>query len=237
MLNIWAATAVTLILALTWLRINDYFAHKGWISGQISRKVIHTGTGPIFVLCWLLFPDEPLSRYLAACIPLLISIDFLLVGLGLLKDQASVDAMTRRGDRKEILRGPLIYGIAFVALTIVFWKENPAGVTALMMLSGGDGLADIMGKKFGSVVLPWSKKKTWVGSAAMFLGGIGFTLIVIFAFIQAGIWKFSFESIVFPVLVIGLVCTAVESLPIEEYDNVTVPLAAILLGINLLPKG
>jgi phytol kinase len=237
MMNVWLALVVTMALALLWLRINDFFAHKGWVSGQTSRKIIHTGTGPIFVLCWLFFPDEPMARYLAACIPFLISVQFLLVGLGLMKDQASVDAMTRRGDRREILRGPLIYGIAFVILTIIYWKESPVGIIALMMLSGGDGLADIMGKRFGTVSLPWSKKKTWAGSIAMFLGGTVFSLSVLFAFLQAGIWRTSIEAMVLPLMAIGLVCTAVESLPIEEYDNVTVPVMAILMGLLLLPKG
>jgi phytol kinase len=237
MMNVWLAMVVTMALALLWLRINDFFAHKGWISGQTSRKIIHTGTGPIFVLCWLFFPDEPLSRYLAACIPFLISVQFLLVGLGLMKDQASVDAMTRKGDRREILRGPLIYGIAFVILTIIYWKESPVGITALMMLSGGDGLADIMGKRFGKVPLPWSKNKTWAGSAAMFLGGTIFTLVVIYAFILAGVWHNPFLEFLLPVLAIGLVSTAVESLPIEEYDNITVPVMAVLMGLFLLPKG
>ncbi len=236
-MNVWLAMAVTMALALLWLRINDFFAHKGWISGQTSRKIIHTGTGPIFVLCWLLFPDEPISRYLAACIPFLISIQFLLVGLGLMKDQASVDAMTRRGDRREILRGPLIYGIVFVILTIVFWTDSPAGVIALMMLSGGDGLADIMGKRFGTIPLPWSKNKTWAGSIAMFLGGTVFSTVVIITFLHAGIWSAPLGSFIYPILVIGLVSTAVESLPIEEYDNITVPVIAVLMGLFLLPKG
>ena len=53
--NNWIAFVITLALALAWLRINDFFAHKGWVSGPVSRKIIHIGTGPIFVLCWLFF--------------------------------------------------------------------------------------------------------------------------------------------------------------------------------------
>ena len=139
------------------------------------------------------------SRYLAAIIPLLISIQFLLVGLGIIKDQAAVDAMTRRGDRKEILRGPLLYGIAFVILTVIYWKESPIGITALMLLSGGDGLADIIGKRFGKHKLAWSKNKSWEGSIAMFLGGIGFTFFVLFVFVQTGSFRnYHFKYLSFP---------------------------------------
>ncbi|NLF50062.1 MAG: phosphatidate cytidylyltransferase [Leptolinea sp.] len=237
MLNLWQALVITLILAVSWLRLNDYIAHRGWISGPTSRKIIHIGTGPIFVLCWLFFPDEALAKYLAAVIPLLISVQFFLVGMGYIKDQAAVDAMTRRGDRREILRGPLIYGIAFVVITLIYWKESPTGITALMMLSGGDGLADIIGKRYGKLRLPWSMNKSWAGSGAMFFGGAGFALIVLFLFHLSGEFSSPMIAYVIPVILVGLVCTAIESMPMEEYDNITVPIVALLLGHWLLPKG
>ena len=146
MLNNWVALAITFGLALSWLRLNDYLAARGWISGSLSRKIIHMGTGPLFVLCWLLFKDTASSRYLAALVPAAITVQFALVGLGLMADQASVDAMTRHGD-PQILRGPLFYGIVFVVLTILYWKNSPIGMTALMLLCGGDGLADVVWEK------------------------------------------------------------------------------------------
>jgi phytol kinase len=230
MLNIWFATIITSIAAVSWLRLNDYFAHKGLISGQTSRKIIHIGTGPIFVLCWLLFPDEDLSRFFAAIIPLLITLQFLMVGLGIIKDQAAVDAMTRHGDRREILRGPLIYGIVFVCLTIFYWKYSPIGIVALMMLCGGDGLADIIGKRYGNKKLPWSGSKSWAGSLAMFLGGTIFSILVLLVFEGSGYFHLFNENNLVYILLIGLICTIVESFPVKEFDNLTVPVAAILLG-------
>ena len=55
------ATVLTFAAALAFLRIMDFFAHRGWIESRLSRKLIHIGTGPIFVLCWLFFPDVPIS--------------------------------------------------------------------------------------------------------------------------------------------------------------------------------
>lgn len=126
--NNWIALVVSLVLAVAWLRLNDAFAHRGLISPSLSRKIIHIGTGPIFVLCWLLFNDDPNGRWLAALIPLLITAQFVLVGTGVIRDQAAVDAMSRTGDRREILRGPLYYGIAFVLLTVIFWKNSRLGL-------------------------------------------------------------------------------------------------------------
>ena len=139
----WIALIITFGMAILWLRVNDFAAHRGWMSSALSRKIIHMGTGPIFVLCWLLFPDTGLARYLAALIPLAITVQFALVGFGVIKDQSAVDAMSRSGDRREILRGPLFYGIVFVVLTILYWKDSPIGLLALMLLCGGDGLADV----------------------------------------------------------------------------------------------
>ena len=134
--NNWIALVLTLALALAWLRLNDYLAHRGVISSPLSRKIIHIGTGPIFVLCWLFFTPAPESRWLAALVPFAITVQFALIGLGLWKDPAAVAGMSRTGDPKEILRGPLFYGIVFVVLTLVYWKESLIGIVALMLLCG-----------------------------------------------------------------------------------------------------
>ncbi|MEP7137326.1 MAG: phosphatidate cytidylyltransferase, partial [Chloroflexota bacterium] len=65
-MNPYLATVLTFAIAIAFLRLMDYFAHRGWIESKLSRKFIHIGTGPIFVLCWLMFPDVSSARYLAA---------------------------------------------------------------------------------------------------------------------------------------------------------------------------
>jgi phytol kinase len=233
--NVWLALVVTFVLALSWLRLVDFIAHRGWIGGPLSRKIIHMGTGPIFVACWLLFPDEPSARFLAAFVPLAITLQFALVGFGIMKDPAAVDAMSRTGDRREILRGPLFYGIVFVILTIVYWRENAIGITALMLLCGGDGLADIVGKRLGKLRLPWSKEKTLAGSIAMFVGGWIFAIGIVSLYLATGAFTGSLSSYLPGLTIIALVGAAVESFPYSDIDNITVPLAAVILGHFLLP--
>jgi phytol kinase len=224
------ALILTLAIAFLWLRINDYFAHQGWISSQVSRKIIHIGTGPIFILCWLLFPDTKYSPYLAAVVPLIITLQFALVGLGIIKDPAAVKAMSRSGAQSEILRGPLYYGLVFVILTIVFWRETPIGMVALMTLCGGDGLADIIGKRLGKVYLPWSKRKTLVGSLTMFLGSFAFSFAIIRIYLTQGYFSPQIMNYIFPIALISIMTTLVESLPFTDIDNLTVPATAILMG-------
>lgn len=228
--NNFLALAVTFVLALLWLRLNDYLAHRGWISSHLSRKIIHAGTGPIFVLCWLFFTNQPSSRWLAALVPFAITVQFFLVGIGVIRDQAAIDGMSRSGDPREILKGPLFYGIVFVILTIVYWYDSPIGITALMMMCGGDGLADVIGKRVASKSLPWSPRKTWSGTAAMFFASWVFSFAILSVFIIVGNLPQTLSSLIVPLTVMALLATLVESLPMKDIDNLTVPLVCIACG-------
>jgi len=147
MLPLFWAEVLTFLIALGWLRFMDWVAQKGYVDNRLSRKIIHVGTGPFFVLCWLLFPDVQASRYLAAIIPLLFTVQFALIGTGVIKDQATVDAICRTGNPREMLLGPLFYGVVFVALTIIYWTDSPIGIIALMLICGGDGWPISSGQK------------------------------------------------------------------------------------------
>jgi phytol kinase len=229
-MNIIIATILTFAIALAFLRLMDFLAHKGWIESKLSRKLIHIGTGPIFVLCWLMFPDSPASRWLAALVPFMIVLQFALVGLGVMKDDASVQAMSRTGDRREILRGPLFYGIMFVLLTIIYWKDSPIGITALMIMCGGDGIADIIGRRFKSLKLSWSSEKSVAGSLSVFVGGWILSALILFVFVSLGVFPAPFRVYLLPITLIALGCMLVESLPFKDIDNITTTLAAVVLG-------
>lgn len=231
--NNYLALGITLAAALVWLRGNDFAAQRGWIDSQLSRKIIHTGTGPIFVVCWLLFDDAPNARYLAAVVPGIITLQFILVGLEIIKDKPAVQAMSRSGNPREILRGPLFYGIVFVLATTIFWVDSPTGIIALMLMCGGDGLADILGRRWGKVKLPWSKDKSWVGSLGMFAGGWIFAMVILAIFISNGNFPDSLSEYLAPVTIIAFLGTLVESLPIKDVDNLTVTTVAALLGMQL----
>jgi phytol kinase len=229
-MNPFLALIITFGLALIELRLMDFFAHRGWIESRLSRKLIHILTGPLFVLCWLLFPDVWYARWLAALVPFAITAQFALIGLGIMKDEASVKAMSRSGDRREILRGPLFYGIIFVVLTLVYWKTSPIGMIALMLMCGGDGLAEIMGRGIQSSKLPWSKSKSVAGSLGMLLGGWVLAVFILFIFVLAGVFLGPFSGYLLPITYIALVGTLVESLPLKDVDNITVTLVAVVLG-------
>jgi phytol kinase len=232
-MNAILATILTFVIALVFLRLMDFFAHRGWIASRLSRKLIHIGTGPIFVLCWLFFPDVPAARWLAALVPFAITVQFALVGLGIMKDEASVKGMSRTGDPREILRGPLYYGIMFVLLTVIFWKDSPVGMTALMILCGGDGIADLVGRYFNTNKLPHNPDKTVAGSVSVFVGGWLLSAFILSIYVGIGIFAKPFSTYLLPLTIIALASAAVESLPFRDIDNITVTVMAAILGYFL----
>ncbi len=234
-MSVYFATFTTFLVALAFLRLMDFFAHRGFIEGRLSRKLIHIGTGPIFVLCWLMYPEVEISRWLAALVPLVITLQFMLVGLGAIKDDAAVKAMTRTGDPREILRGPLFYGIVFVAMTLIYWKDSPIGITALMMMCGGDGIADIVGQRVKSPRLGWSPEKSVAGSISVFVGGWLLTLLLFGIYIWFGAFSGPVTRFLLPVTWVALGAMLVESLPFKDIDNITITLTCIGIGYQVFP--
>jgi len=177
-----------------------------------------------------MFPDISSARYLAALVPLLITVQFVLVGTGIMKDDAAVQAMTRTGNPREILRGPLFYGIVFVTLTIIYWKDSPIGITALMMMCGGDGIADIVGRRVRSPKLFWSREKSVAGSLSVFAGGALLATLILFVYVSVGVFASPFSMYLLPIVWIALGGMSIESLPFKDIDNITLTVVSALIG-------
>ena len=108
------------------------------------------------------------------------------------------------------------------------------GMISLMILCGGDGLADIIGKRIPSGLLPWSRNKTWAGTTAMFMGGLLLSVVILWIFDLAGIFQIQWAFLLPRLLIINIIATVVEALPIADFDNITVPVATVLAGLLLL---
>lgn len=230
------ATAITFSVSLLWLRFVDWLVARGWLAQKLSRKIIHIGTGPPYLLCWNLFSNAPYAKWLAALVPLAITGQFALVGLGWMQDDAAVRAITRTGNRREMLRGPLLYGLAFVVCTVIFWRHSPLGILALMLLCGGDGLADIAGRRYGTIRLPFNTGKSWAGSAAMFGGSFIFAAVFVLLFAALGNYTLAntLPHSLLAIAAVTLAATLVEALPLPDVDNLTVTATALLTGYWLL---
>lgn len=229
-----SANVVALVLTLTacqlWLLFSEYLSAKKILSSVTTRKVVHIGTGLLFLLTWNLFPNNPPSRLYAAIVPLLITFRFALIGMGILKDPKTVASMSRSGDPKELLYGPLMYGVVFIISTATFWADSPTGIVALVLLCVGDGFAFLVGTRYGTTPLISGSTKTREGSAAFFVLSLIAAVIYVGLFAHLGWFTISWGSY-FPVLVIvTLAATLVEALPVKEWDNITVFATCLLVS-------
>lgn len=95
------------------------------IDQNTSRKLVHTLAGPLFIVTWPLFSSASYAQYIAAVVPALNIARLLLVGYGWREDRRAVAAMSRTGDAKELLRGPLYYTLVLFAVVCIYWRTSP----------------------------------------------------------------------------------------------------------------
>ena len=136
-----------------------------------ARKLTHCLAGPGFLLTWPLFSCAPEAPLIAACIPGLNAVRLVAAGTGAVSAPGLVASVSRSKDRTELLQGPLIYCFVLIAATVLSWRDHVPGLCAVAMMCGGDGVADLVGRRIGKAKLPWNPGKSWAGSIAMLLAG------------------------------------------------------------------
>ncbi len=236
------ATVISIVILLAIVQINGYIQKKGKVSQIITRKLVHILAGPVFVVTWMLFSGEIISHYLAVIVPLLFVLQFLAIGTGVMKNESFVASMSRSGDPRELLQGTLYYSIVMVLMTF-FWfyvpstgisKANPTALLIIGCVSGGDGLADIIGRKFGGEKKFGIKgsEKTIIGSIGMLVGSILVSSILVLIF-SLEVPNFNIVILILPIIVVSIVATIVEALSPKGTDNFTVFLAVIFVILIL----
>lgn len=152
-------------------------------------------------------------------------------GLSLVNNEALIKSVTREGKPEELLRGPLYYVLILALCAVVFWRESPVGVISLSMMCGGDGIADIVGRKFGYVKIPYNRDKSWAGSISMFAFGFLISIGMLHYFSALGYFKLDWFLAVNRVALVSFVATAIESLPTKLIDdNISVPIATMVMA-------
>ncbi|XP_050386620.1 phytol kinase 1, chloroplastic [Argentina anserina] len=224
-----SATALVLAGAYTLVLCFDYLTKRDLLQQSLSRKLVHISSGLLFMLSWPIFSTSTEARYFATVVPLINGLRLLLSGLSLVPNEGLVKSVTREGNPEELLRGPLYYVLVLIFCALVFWRESPVGMICLAMMCGGDGIADIMGRKFGSIKIPYNQNKSWAGSISMFVFGSLVSLGILYYYSYLGYFNLNWTQTVQKVAFVSLVATAVESLPITEVvdDNISVPLASM----------
>ena len=230
------ATTVTLTAASLAVGSIKYLERSGTVNKLLSRKLIHTVAGPGFLAFWPLFGDTYASQMICAITPMVNGATLFLAGAGLRTDNNSISAISRSGDRSELLRGPLYYCIVLTLVTLLLWRHSLTSIAVTSVMCAGDGLADIVGRRYGQDrKLPWSKSKSIPGSAAMFGGGLAMASMLTIYFGSFGLVTYDERTFV-ALAAISLAATLLESLD-EIFaidDNISVPLLSACMGLWLL---
>jgi dolichol kinase len=162
-----------------------------------------------------------------ALIPLGISARFALIGAGIVADEKTVMSMSRSGDRRELLVGPLHYGVIFVFLTIFYFKTIDA-VVSCCVLCVGDGVAAIIGGNFGaSNRLPYNRQKSVAGTLSFIITARATISLAQSLARRDGSWRGLDDFTQVQLLLVVIVSAAAESLTNKEYDNVLVSVASL----------
>ncbi|XP_019196891.1 PREDICTED: probable phytol kinase 1, chloroplastic [Ipomoea nil] len=224
------ATAFTIAGAYALVSTFDGLTQRNLIPQSLSRKLVHILSGLLFMACWPIFSTSKGARYFASIVPILNCLRLLVNGLRFADDEGLIKSVTREGNPEELLRGPLYYVMVLILCAVVFWRESPVGVVSLAMMCGGDGVADIVGRRFGSVKIPYNQQKSWAGSISMFVFGFLISLGMLCYFSALGYFHLDWIPTVERVVVVSLVATVVESLPTNGAvdDNISVPLVSMI---------
>ncbi|XP_047960684.1 probable phytol kinase 3, chloroplastic [Salvia hispanica] len=218
-------------IALSLLKLWEQTAKRGIFDQKLNRKLVHITLGLAFMLCWPMFSPGRQGAIFAALIPAVNIIKMLLMGLGIWKDDATVKSMTRDGDYRELLKGPLYYASTITLASAIYWRTSPIAIAAVCNMCAGDGMADVVGRRFGGQKLPYNKNKSVNGSIAMasagFLASLGFMLY----YSSFGFMEGSMKTVL-GFLIVSAAAALVESHPLssELDDNLTVPMTAVLVG-------
>jgi len=239
-----ACSVLAVAGATAWLAVWTGLASAQLIDPKLSRKIIHCGSAPLFLCVWPLYSVDAHARFVAATVPLLNLGRLVAAGLfaPVRRDESDdeksplVAAVSRSGDPKEVLAGPTIYCLVLVLATVLGWRSSVPAVVAVSQMAVGDGLADIVGRRFGERnKWPFCPDKSVAGSAAFVLGATVSSCLLVAWFALTGCLSLPLDPLTFALraFLISLACAAVELLPGLD-DNISVPVVGAFLAHLLL---
>jgi farnesol kinase len=147
--------------------------------------------------------------------------------------------MSRSGSPRELLKGPLAYGVVFVLGTVVSWRTSVDSIFAFVLLCVGDGFAEIFGRRYGRGALgalPFNRRKTYAGSLAFVVLSLVAAELLYLHFYEHGFVSLRYSAFERRVR-FALVCLAgavAEGAVNTEWDNIVVYVAGAAAAYVIL---
>ena len=183
---------------------------------ELSRKIVHIGTGAVVPLAWWFAIPAAIALPFAAIVTLATAINH----------QWRLIPAVEDVDRNSY--GTTAYGISITTLLLLFWEQQPEDVCAgVLVMACGDGLAGLVGR---SVASPrWSvlgQTKSLVGTTTML--AVSFGVLLALAATTGPVVHGS------TALLLAAVATGLEQISPAGIDNLSVPLTVGCLWATLL---
>ena len=181
---------------------------KQWPDQQeLSRKIVHIGTGPIVVMAWWLSIPASIAVPVALTVTVITAVNHRLQLLPAVEDI----------DRNSY--GTVAYGLAISLLLLLFWPEQAVAVCAgVLVMAFADGLAGLVGRGMTSPSWTvWQQRKSVAGTVTM---GLVTALVLLLLVLIS-------QSPLRPLRLIAVCALAVglEQLGRWGVDNLSVPMA------------
>ena len=188
-----------------------YFPKKA----ELSRKIIHIGTGPVILLAWFFDIPKNIAFLTALLITIALGINY----------QYRLFPAIEDIERKSF--GTIAYGISITVLLLLFWPRYASSIAiGVLAMAFGDGFAGLIGRSIKSP--KWSV----LGQTKSIAGT--FTMVFVVAITTEAISLINNLNIQpLEIIVISLIATFLEQISPWGIDNITVPIGVTCLGIWL----
>lgn len=208
----------SLIYVFAIVAIMDFFVKKGFPQ-DLSRKVVHIAAAS-WILFWPFYDFYHWTKYLNILPAFIWTILLIIKGLTADESDDAVKTMTRTGDRRELLRGPLYFTIVMNLMGTAFFYTEYAIIT-MGILGFGDGLAPVIGTRFG-------KLKYNIFAQRSVEGSVGF---LVFAIIGTAIFSHFLLGYIdlTKIILLSVVSVVVEALSPKDLDNILIPIAIFIV--------
>lgn len=185
------------------------------LSAELTRKVVHIGSGNVILLAWWF--DLPAWVILDAA--------FVATIIALISYFVPILPSINSVGRKSL--GTFFYAVSIGILVAWFWylQQPQYAAIGILVMAWGDGLAAIIGQNFGKhryQILGITK--SWEGSLTMLIVSYLVTSIILLL-IVGNSWQIWLIA-----LIVGVLATITECFSVFGVDNLTVPLGSAAIA-------
>jgi phytol kinase len=218
LLPLWFRIALVPLFVGSIVLIAELGHRWQWFSAEQSRKIVHIGTGNVIALAWFLQLPAWVGITSAVLAGIITLISYWLPIL------PGVNSVGRKS------YGTFFYAVSMGLLIAIFWPlQHPEyAAIGILVMAWGDGLAAIVGQKWGRH--PYKilgNSKSVEGTATLLL--VSYIVTTIILCIAHGnlpiVWLVGIP--------VAIVAVILESISQFGLDNISLPLGAALLAFWL----